>query len=432
MARSRGSAKFRNKLMAVRTAVAGCRRQLFYVRTIGIGLTLLWGVVILTFFLLVSHLTSDAAVDDRWFLLLWLVGMGWLALGYSRFYQREKRLQEKAEREVSLASMAHEEKGFLMSVLDAIRQSTVVIRPDYSLVLLNREARKQLRPQRLAAAGMPKCHKLRYHLDQPCTGPDHPCPLARVMLTGKAEHVVHRHHKSGGSVVFVELEVSPVFGENGRFAGIVESERDITSLVLKNKEHRDKVLTLKRRADSDPLTKLPNWALLKDRLFQALLRASRSKKHVAVLFLDLDNFKQINDSHGHEAGDTVLAAVANRIQRCVRKSDTVARYAGDEFIIVLDRVDAISSPGAVARKVLNMLSELIHLERDTVCVTGSIGISLYPLDGHEVDTLLRCADSALYQAKRSGGNLVQYFHQMQPISEKVTVLNPGKSAHIRR
>ena len=411
---------------------AGCRRQLSYVRAIGIGLTLLWGVAILDFFLLTAHLAPDAAADGRWFLLLWLVGMVWLALGYSRFYQREGRLQEETEREVGLASKDHEEKTFLVSVLDAIHQPTVVIRPDYSMALLNSEARKQHLPQGLAAAGMPKCHKLLHHLDQPCTGADHPCPLARVMQTGRATHVVHRHYKSDGSAIFVELEASPIFGKDGRFEGIVESERDITSAVLKSKEQRSKVVKLERRAHFDSLSKLPNRALLKDRLHHALLRAGRSKKQVAVLFLDLDNFKQINDGHGHEAGDTVLGAVSSRIRRCVRKSDTVVRYGGDEFIIVLDQIEAIYSPGSVARKVLNILSELIHLDKDTVCVTGSIGISVYPVDGYEVDTLLRCADSAMYQAKRNGGNRVQYFHRMQRAFGKVVAMGSDKVSNIKR
>jgi len=198
--------------MTAATETAACRRQLAYVRSIGIGLTLLWGVAVLDFYLLVSHLSPNA-VDGRWFLLLWLLGTAWLALAYSRFFERERRLGKAVDREAALTSMAREEKSFLVSVLDAISQPTVVIRTDYSMALLNREARKQHLPEGHAHGALPKCYKLLHHLDRPCSGADHPCPLTRVMHTGRPTHVVHRHYKGDGSVAFVELEASPITGD---------------------------------------------------------------------------------------------------------------------------------------------------------------------------------------------------------------------------
>ncbi len=417
--------------MTTRFNVASCRRQLVYVRSIGIGLTLFWSVAVLDFFLWTSHLTPAFGVEGIWFLLLWMVGMILLASVYSRIYKREMHLLEETDLEAGLASMAQEEKAFLESVLDSMSRPTVVIRPDYSLVLLNRGARIHHLPQGLTKGEESKCHEVLHHLDQPCRGTDHPCPLAKVIQTGKGVQVVHQHYTSDGSTIFVELETSPIFGRNGSIEGIVESERDITSQVRKQMEQQNKVAKLTRRANYDVLTGLPGRALLKDRLSQALLRARRTNKYVAVLFLDLDNFKQINDGHGHEAGDRVLVATADRIRICIRKSDSVVRYAGDEFIVVLDQLVGPSTPGAVTSKILAVLSELIHLDRDSVCVTGSIGISLYPSDSDQVDTLLRCADTAMYVAKRNGGNQARYFHRLQSVRETSIEKRPNRLTSVK-
>jgi diguanylate cyclase (GGDEF)-like protein/PAS domain S-box-containing protein len=157
---------------------------------------------------------------------------------------------------------------------------------------------------------------------------------------------------------------------------------------------------LRRLATHDGLTGLPNRALALDRLAQALARARRSQTGVAVLYLDLDLFKQINDAWGHEAGDTVLREVARRLKDCVRRSDTVARMGGDEFLLVLSEAAERRVADAVSAKVVRSLSRPIAVGECCCHVGVSIGISLYPQDGRGARELIRAADAAMYTDKK--------------------------------
>ena len=159
----------------------------------------------------------------------------------------------------------------------------------------------------------------------------------------------------------------------------------------------------------DALTGLPNRILLEDRLTHAIARARRNQTRVAVLMLDLDHFKHINDSLGHHVGDELLEAVATRLRGCLRESDTAARLGGDEFVISL--ADIASSEGAetVAMKILALLTEPFEVENRKLHIGGSIGISLYPGDGEDSGSLLRAADTAMYDAKQNGRNIHRFF-----------------------
>jgi diguanylate cyclase (GGDEF)-like protein len=141
-----------------------------------------------------------------------------------------------------------------------------------------------------------------------------------------------------------------------------------------------------------------------DRLSQVLARAKRSGSPFAVLFMDIDRFKDINDSRGHEFGDHLLRVVAQRLRKSVRQSDTVARVGGDEFVIILETVHQVREADAVALNVKRALARSFTLARHRVNVTVSIGISFYPQNGGDTDALLRAADYAMYLAKREGGN----------------------------
>jgi diguanylate cyclase (GGDEF)-like protein/PAS domain S-box-containing protein len=157
---------------------------------------------------------------------------------------------------------------------------------------------------------------------------------------------------------------------------------------------------LRRLATHDGLTGLPNRALALDRLTQALARARRNRTGVAVLYLDLDLFKQINDAWGHEAGDSVLREVARRLRACVRRSDTVARLGGDEFLLVLAEAAERRVADAAAAKVVRSLSRPISVGESSCSVGVSVGISLYPQDGRGANELIRAADAAMYTDKK--------------------------------
>jgi diguanylate cyclase (GGDEF)-like protein/PAS domain S-box-containing protein len=188
----------------------------------------------------------------------------------------------------------------------------------------------------------------------------------------------------------------PFHDESGNVIGLVGITREIN-------EMRQTEATLEHLVTHDTLTDLPNRFLMVDRMNQLLFRARRSSSVFAVLFMDIDRFKDVNDSCGHEFGDFVLRALSERLAKSVRQSDTVARIGGDEFVIILDPAQQIRAD-AVALKVLHLLARPLTLEKHRVKVTVSIGISLYPENGADTDTLLRAADYAMYLAKREGGN----------------------------
>jgi diguanylate cyclase (GGDEF)-like protein/PAS domain S-box-containing protein len=223
-----------------------------------------------------------------------------------------------------------------------------------------------------------------------------------IRIGGREPGTTHRVYGLHFDCREIPLEVS--FGESldhGRrvVTGVV---RDITLRLQAENE-------IERLAYEDPLTRLPNRALFHDRLRQALAHAQRERDRVALMFLDLDEFKIINDSLGHSFGDAVLSEIGRRLVDCLRAEDTAARLGGDEFILLLPRAGDGVAVEQVAQKILERVRGPIGLQGETVFVTGSIGISRFPEDGTDPETLLRNADIAMYRAKEQGGNCSELF-----------------------
>ncbi|MEE9201022.1 MAG: diguanylate cyclase [Candidatus Brocadiales bacterium] len=168
---------------------------------------------------------------------------------------------------------------------------------------------------------------------------------------------------------------------------------------------------IKRMAHHDALTNLPNRALLDDRLVVALAHARRNKEMLAVLYLDLDGFKAVNDTHGHTIGDQLLKDVAKRLTDLLRDEDTVARMGGDEFTLLLTEIKQKEDAAKVADKILNAMKEPLTLGTHTLNITTSVGIALYPSDGEDADTLLKNADTAMYKVKENGKNAYHFYSQ---------------------
>lgn len=164
-----------------------------------------------------------------------------------------------------------------------------------------------------------------------------------------------------------------------------------------------------QQANFDALTGLPNRRMLRDRLAQNIKKSRRGGLALAVLFIDLDHFKQVNDTIGHEKGDRLLVEAARRISRCVREVDTVARFGGDEFTVVLSELSEPARAGAIAQQIVRVLGEAFDLGVDTAFVSASVGITMYPTDATEIDDLFKHADQALYVAKDAGRNRVSHF-----------------------
>ena len=168
-------------------------------------------------------------------------------------------------------------------------------------------------------------------------------------------------------------------------------------------------LQLAHAAEHDFLTGLPNRMLLNDRVNQAIILAPRHFKKVALLFLDLDGFKHINDSLGHPIGDKLLQSVAKRLVNCVRGADTVSRQGGDEFVVLLSEVGQSEDPAITALRLLHAVAEAHSIDQHDLHITTSIGVSVYPDDGQDAETLIKNADTAMYQAKENGRQSYQFF-----------------------
>ncbi|ALC17247.1 sensor diguanylate cyclase, PAS domain-containing [Desulfuromonas soudanensis] len=203
----------------------------------------------------------------------------------------------------------------------------------------------------------------------------------------------------------------PFFDPEGEFAGYIGSCFDITDKKLAEEQIR----TL---AYYDPLTSLPNRTLFQDRLNLALAQARRDGGKMAVLFLDLDRFKNINDTLGHPCGDLLLQQVAERLKTCTREGDTVARFGGDEFVILLPKVADDRPAAMVSEKILKLFESPFQLGERTLRTSTSIGYVLYPEDGQTCEDLLKHADSAMYRAKELGRNRAEkYTPEMRPAED---------------
>ena len=210
--------------------------------------------------------------------------------------------------------------------------------------------------------------------------------------------------KRNGSEAAIEDSAAPIHDASGQIKGAVIVFHDTTAA---------QAMTMKMAhlAQHDFLTNLPNRVLLNDRIAQAIGLAERQGTTLAVLFLDLDNFKHINDSLGHAVGDQLLQSVTRCLGTCVRKSDTVSRQGGDEFVVLLSEAHDAQDSALTAEKILAALARPHVIDQHELHITTSIGISIYPADGRDAETLIKNADTAMYQAKDGGRNNYQFFTQ---------------------
>jgi diguanylate cyclase (GGDEF)-like protein/PAS domain S-box-containing protein len=217
---------------------------------------------------------------------------------------------------------------------------------------------------------------------------------------------------------------TPIFSRQGKVLGTfamyyrdVRSPGDHERYLLDIATHLAGIAIERDRAEErvrhmaqhDALTGLPNRLLFRDRVNQSISQAQRTRQQVAVMFIDLDHFKDINDSLGHQVGDQLLRSVARRLQRCLRHGDTVARLGGDEFVVSLPALKDANEAMMIAGKVLETLRRIFVVDRHELHVTGSIGVSLYPVNGEDAESLMRSADAAMYHAKEKGRDNYQFF-----------------------
>jgi diguanylate cyclase (GGDEF)-like protein/PAS domain S-box-containing protein len=205
-----------------------------------------------------------------------------------------------------------------------------------------------------------------------------------------------------GEMRYASISGKPMFDAQGQFIGYRGIGRDITA----QRENEARIHYLAR---NDELTGLANRSSFQEQLAHAIRQSQRHGRAIAVLFIDLDRFKNVNDTLGHGAGDTLLQEVAKRLATCLRESDTLARWGGDEFVAMLEEVDSANDVAVVARRVLEALATPYLSDDREFVITASVGISAYPDDGHDAQSLLKAADIAMYRAKEAGKNNFQYY-----------------------
>ncbi|CAG4888588.1 sensor domain-containing protein [Paraburkholderia gardini] len=226
--------------------------------------------------------------------------------------------------------------------------------------------------------------------------------IRQGLAANREVSAVLRNYRKDGALFWNQLFIAPVPNADGQTTHHIGVINDVTELIRYQEQ-------LEYQANYDSLTRLPNRNLLRDRLQHALIAAQRRERGVAVVFIDLDGFKNVNDSLGHSVGDRLLGVVAERLTRCARASDTVARHGGDEFVIVM--TDTIDEQFLIAwmERARASISEPVWLDGTELYVGCSMGASLFPQDGHDAETLMKKADLAMYRAKDMGRNTFQFF-----------------------
>lgn len=224
----------------------------------------------------------------------------------------------------------------------------------------------------------------------------------QTIHAGGVFRAVFTNRRQNGTIYYEDKTITPIRDGKGNVIHFLSSGRDVTSWL-------ERLERLEYRATHDSLTGLPNRALVMDRLRQEIARARRRKDGFALAYVDVDRFKEINDTLGHAAGDRVLQAVGRLFQLNMRGEDTAGRIAGDEFVLVLAGAGRPDQAAKVLDNVVAALRHGVWGEERAIAVTVSIGLCLYPIDGEDEKTLLKRADTALYRAKRDGGNCWRYF-----------------------
>jgi diguanylate cyclase (GGDEF)-like protein len=233
--------------------------------------------------------------------------------------------------------------------------------------------------------------------------------VGTVSLTPNCMLIRRDGHESA-----IEDSAAPIRDHLGQVTGAVMIFHDVS-------EARAMSLRMSYLAQHDSLTGLPNRVVFNDRLQQAMVAADRQRERVAVLYLDLDRFKRINDTLGHSMGDDLLRVVAKRLCSCVRASDTVSRQGGDEFVVLLPQITGIQDAEVIANAILAALREPCDVERHELNPMASIGIAIYPDDGVEAAALVRNADLAMYQAKNAGRGTFRFYKSdtCKPVTARV-------------
>ena len=300
---------------------------------------------------------------------------------------------------------------FLAHIMEGIGDGVVVIDRNYTVVQVNSAAAVSLGVEKSEIIGR-KCYELIHRRPSPCEAPDIVCPLPAVLETGETNTVLHTHIDASGNEQYIEITASPVKDAGGETFGMVETYRNIMEkriddeLVSLVKKLNETQMHLKLMSITDELTGLRNRRYIMERLEEEFQRARRSGRPLSLIMLDIDHFKQVNDTHGHLFGDIVLRVVSMRIKSNLRRHDLVGRVGGEEFLVVSPD-SSLDDTIVVAERIRTIVNDepICDGVRD-VSVALSAGVTMMRGDDTSVDILFSRADAALYKAKEEGRNRV--------------------------
>lgn len=325
------------------------------------------------------------------------VGTKWVLASYLRLeYEHQPAVLEwfyditdrkRIEDELQLAALVYQNSGEAIEVVDE-NNRIIAINPAYTeMTGYSEEDVLGMSPNVLSSGHHDKAF--------------YEAMWRELNTTGHWQGEIWNRRKEG-DVFPIWVTINAVYNESGS----VHRRVAIFSDISKKKQAEELIW---RQANYDALTGLPNRRMFRDRLEQELKKTHRSEQEMALLFIDLDRFKEVNDTLGHHIGDDLLIEAARRIEGCVRESDTVARLGGDEFTVIISQLSGSEHVEEIASTILGSLLDPFYLDDEKIHISASIGITLYPADGVEIDQLLKNADQAMYVAKQQGRNRYSYF-----------------------
>lgn len=304
-----------------------------------------------------------------------------------------------------------EHRRFLQSVINGIDASVIVVDQEENILLTNKNAHRFFIEALFENPIKPTYKEIYYQTPLSQIEANMSYPMQKALQNEEVVSAVIKRVDTLRHLCDIEITITPLLDVDGKLIGAIEVGHDISAYLFLQQELEVQKQHLRFLAHHDALTGLPNRLIFSDRLSVAIANANRFDEKIAILFIDLDRFKQINDSLGHEFGDVVLKTVANRFKANIRVSDTVVRLGGDEFIVIIDKVHNEEVILSLVKNILAQVAMPICYKDQTLQVFASIGIVLFPDSGKDESTLLKHADMAMYQAKEKGGNAYMFFRQ---------------------
>ncbi len=311
-----------------------------------------------------------------------------------------------------------EKQKFLQSIMNGIEDPVTVINKDYSINMTNRALKDYIHEEHIQDHNNPKCFEVLQYRDSPCPSSLIECPLKKIIETKKSTKTLYSKVMYLDSPMDIEVLSSPLLSDENECYGIIQVHRDVTEyLRIRNNLEKQKD-EFNYQAHYDALTKLPNRLFFNEKLPTAIKKAQRDVTKTALLFIDLDRFKQINDTLGHDYGDKVLQDVSHRMKNILRADDTLFRLGGDEFTVIMENFSSSEKPSKLAQRIVASFENPMLIDGHTIHISSSIGISLYPDDSSNPSDLIRYADSAMYKAKEEGRNNFKFYSS--ELGKKVT------------